>query len=485
MMLAYLKSRFASRVPEKDRVPFWQKVAYGAGNPVENLTVWMPMAVLTPVFNIGLGMNPATLGIILAIWRAYDAFADPVMGNISDNTRTRWGRRRPYIVIGAILTGLIMPFIWWVPHGLSENMLFAWLLIGGLCLYTSFTVWAMPYYSLQLEMTPDYNERTNVSAYRTFFGQFFGLLGGWILAIAALDVFSTTPGEPNLVNGMRYVGIIMGVLIIVLGVLPGLFTQERYYAAEASKQEKQQLWKSLKQTLTTRPFLMLVLIAATQIVGVGLVSTLGFYVNAYYVCGGDVTLATKVQGGITTALYVPGFLCIPICLWISNRFGKRMLLYFVMTLGVVGYLSVYLCMRPGMPWLQVIPALIISPVSVGLWMIVPSMQADVADYDEVNSHARREGSFSSIFSWTTKLAWTLNTGLSGFVLVWTGFNVDVGGEQPEKVLHNMLHCYALIPVACFLATMFFVSRYELTQQKMQEIRNLLEARRGTVTVAGI
>lgn len=479
-LISFLRKRFSSNVPEKDRVPFRQKLAYGAGNPVEHLAVWLPMGVLTPVFNIGLGMNPAAIGIILAIWRGYDALADPVMGNISDNTRTRWGRRRPFIVAGAILTGIIFPFIWWAPREASEEFLFAWLLIGGLMLYTAFTIWAMPYYSLQLEMTADYNERTNVSAYRAFFGKIFGIIGGWILALASLDMFSTTPGEPDLVNGMRYVGILMGLLIISLGVLPGVFTKERYYSAEAATQEKQKFWTSLKQTLKTKPFLILVLIAMTQIFGVGLVSTMGFYINTYYVCGGDVALAAKVQGVIQTALFIPGIILIPFCLWFSNRYGKRMLLYLVVGLAILGYLSIYIFMQPGHPWLQIIPALIISPVSVGLWMVVPSMQADVADLDELTSHARREGSFSSIFSWSSKMAWTVNTALSGFVLVWTGFDVENGAEQPPEVLQSMLHSYALIPVGFLIICLIAVSRYSLTHERMEEIRANLEARRGQI-----
>jgi GPH family glycoside/pentoside/hexuronide:cation symporter len=109
-----------SKVPEKDRVPFWQKVAYGLGGPVEGTANWIPQQNLTPVFNIAMGVNPIVLGIILMIWRIYDAVTDQIMGNISDNARTRWGRRRPFIVVGAILTGITMPLIWWMPTGLSN-----------------------------------------------------------------------------------------------------------------------------------------------------------------------------------------------------------------------------------------------------------------------------------------------------------------------------------------------------------------------------
>ncbi len=468
-------------MPPKDRVPFGQKLAYGAGNCVEQLTVWVPMSVFTPVFNIGLGMNPALLGLVMAVWRAFDAIIDPVMGNISDNTRTRWGRRRPYIVIGSILTGLIFPLMWWAPRGASGDFLFWWLLVGGILLYTAFTIWAMPYYSLQLEMTPDYNERTNVSAYRMFFTTIIGLVAGWVLALASSSHFADAAGNPDLVNGMRWISIGIGAAIIGVGILPGLFTKERYYAMEAAQQEKQNLFKSLKLTLSTRPFLTLIVVAITQIFGMGIVGTLGFYLNAYYICGGDVALAAKVGGVIQTAMILPGLLAIPFCSWFSAKYGKRKMLYLVTAFSIVGYLSCYLFFRPGHPWLQIVPALLKGVISVGLWMVLPSMLADIADFDEVRSHARREGSFSSVFSWSTKMAWTVNTALSGAILVWTGFHVEAGGEQPARVLHAMLHCYILLPVAALGICLFAISRYPLSKDKVAAIRKLLEDRRGSIT----
>lgn len=475
-----IKQRFASKCPEKDRVPVGEKAAYGIGNSVEALTVWLPLSVITPVFNIGLGMSPALIGIVLGIWRIWDAIADPIMGNISDNTRTRWGRRRPFIVVGAIATGLIFPIMWWAPIGSSDTFLFCWLMFSGFLLFSAFTVWAMPYYSLQLEMTPDYNERTNVSAYRSFFGSIFNLVGGWLLAIASMDVFADASGEPDLVNGMRFVCFIMAALIITIGVLPGIFVKERYYDAEAARQEPQKLLPSLKRTLSTRPFLILVLIAVTQILGMGLVGTLGFYLNLYYVCEGDLALAAKFQGVINTALFLPSLLAIPFCVWFSAKYGKRKLLYLITAMSISGFLATYIFYIPGKPWLMLIPALLKGTIATGLWMIVPSMQADIADHDELTSHARREGSFCSVFSWTTKVAWTVNMSLSGFILVATGFNVEREGGQPEAVLNNMLHVYIWVPITVLCISLFAINRYGLTRGKVAEIRQQLEARRGSI-----
>lgn len=475
-----MKTLFQSKVPAKDRVPFWQKVAYGLGGPVEGTAVWIPQQNLTPIFNIGLGMSPVLIGIILMIWRCWDAFADPIMGNFSDNARTRWGRRRPFIVLGAVLTGFTLPLMWWVPTGLSEWGLFAWLLGFGLVFYTCFTVWAMPYYSLQLEMTPDYDERTNITSYRAYAQQILALFAGWILACAALPIFGTLPnGDPDIANGMRYISIGLAVLTVILGSLPGLFVKERYYK-EGNHQPKQELLPSLKQTLSTRPFLWVVALVFMYTFGFGLVNALGFYVNAYDVCRGDVGLAAKIQGVKSTLLFAPNLIAIPVCTWISMRFGKKLLLYAIAICGIIGKLSIYLFYTPENPWLQLIPPLLLSPVNMGLWLIVPAMQADVADYDELVTGQRREGSFSAVFSWTTKVSATITSGVSGLILVWTGFNIDLGAAQTPATLGNLKTFYIWIPVAFLCFCIMAIRRYDLSRERMEAIRSELEARRGAI-----
>ncbi|MBC2593815.1 MFS transporter [Ruficoccus amylovorans] len=472
---------FRSKVSLQDRVPIGQKIAYGLGGPVEGAAIWIPSTYLTPVFNIGLGLNPGLLGLIVMIWRAWDAITDPVVGNISDNARTRWGRRRPFIVVGAVLTGVLLPVMWWAPRGMPEGMTFVWLLVAGLLFYTCFTLWSMPYYSLQLEMTPDYDERTSITSYRAFPQKILLLLNGWILAFVSMPVWGiNADGTPDIVNGMRYLSLILATCTILLGVLPGIFVKERYYAKESSKQEKQKLISGLKITLTTRPFILVLIIVITKTFGIGLVGTLGFYVNAYYVCEGNVKLAAMIMGVSGTLMFAPNLIAIPVCTWIATRYGKRFMLYLTAITGLVGYLSVYIFYTPSNPWLQIIPSILIGPLGIGLWLIVPAMQADVADYDELITGKRREGSFSAVFSLTTKVSSALCSGLGGVVLVWTGFDVELGMSQPDHVLVTMLNLYVIIPVVFLVLNIICIGYYTLTREKMAEIRQELEQRRGVI-----
>ncbi len=470
-----------SKVPEKDRVPFWQKLAYGLGGPVEGTAIWIPQANLMPVFNVALGMNPAVLGMILMLWRAWDGCADLVMGNLSDNARTPWGRRRPFIVLGAILTALFMPAIWWMPSTLGDSGKFFWLLLSGIVFYSCYTVWAMPYYSLQLEMTPDYNERTNVTAYRAFVQQLINLAAGWILAWAASPMFSRLPGgKADLANGMRYISLVLALVTLVFGVLPGLFVVERYYEKDARKQPREGLWAGLRQTLSTRPFLCIVAIVLTKTFGLGSVNALGFYINSYYVCRGDLVKATIISGMISSLLFAPNLLAIPFCTWLANRFGKQRLLYFTVGSAILGLLSMFICVTPAHPWWQLIPPLLIGPTGIGLWLVVPSMQADVADYDEpAHRPAARRQLFRRFLMDVQGLQRPdrrHRRGDGGLDRLRRQPRCGAGAERAtahEMVLHRR-------PSSFSGRLLVAIRFYDLNKARMQQIRLELEARRGSL-----
>ena len=119
-----------------DKVPFKSKLAYGLGGPVDILSVWVMVSIAYQVFNFELGMTFVQVATILMTLRLWDGIADPVMGWISDNTRTCWGRRRPYIFVGAILAGLTYPLIWWFPRELDQTEIMLWVIGTGIIFYT-------------------------------------------------------------------------------------------------------------------------------------------------------------------------------------------------------------------------------------------------------------------------------------------------------------------------------------------------------------
>ncbi|HEX2100184.1 MAG TPA: MFS transporter, partial [Candidatus Synoicihabitans sp.] len=179
---------------------FWEKTALGAGHLPLFLGYAAVNSFAVPVYQMTLQLDPALLALALAIPRFWDAMTDPAMGVISDNTHSRWGRRRPYIVIGAILQGLAFGLIWMVPGSWGQGATAAWLVVTLLLFYSCFTVYSVPLYSLTYEMTPDYQERTRVAAFSGFFDKSGEFVYQWIFPLTQLALFS------SVLMGVRTVG---------------------------------------------------------------------------------------------------------------------------------------------------------------------------------------------------------------------------------------------------------------------------------------
>lgn len=480
--MAMKKNKRSATVAPEDRVPVVQKICYGAGVSVSGFMNALPVNMFMPVFNIALGINPALLGIVLMVYRAWDAVTDAVMGNLSDNVRTPWGRRRPFIVVGAVLAGIMMPLFWQVSPHWSQPVMIAYIVVMGLLLYTCTTIWGMPYYSLGMELTPDYNERTRIMAVRSVFEKLMAIFSGWMLALASLEIFADpATGEPDLANGVRHISWLAGLIVIVLGMLPGLFVKERYYTKEASKQAKISLFKSLKMTLSNRPFLYLMVAYLLNFVGLLMTVSLGQYLCIYYVCGGDLQQAGIIQGLRGTLMFGAGILGIPLWAWVSQKIGKKHTLGVIILMGYARSALTQICYTPEHPYLMILPDLFMAAFGSALWMLVPSMVADIADYDELHTGERREGSYSSVSSWLLKLAGTLTVGLSGLILVKTGFDVtEYGNSQPPAVLQRMMNVHIFLPAVFWTVALVCLLRYSLTHQMMLDIRQKLETRRGKV-----
>jgi GPH family glycoside/pentoside/hexuronide:cation symporter len=280
---------------------------------------------------------------------------------------------------------------------------------------------------------------------------------------------------------MKHISWLLGLLLIVFGVLPGIFVKERYYNRDAVSQPKIKLMQGLKTTLTCKPFLAVMGVYLLQIIGSTMVSALGLYLNIYYVCQGDIQQAGIIEGLKSTAMLVPGILSIPLWAWISEKVGKQTALGMTIILGYVANTLIYFCFTPEHPYLQIIPSIFLSAFGSAIWMLVPSMQADIADYDELSTGERREGSFSSVSSWFFKLSITLTAGISGIILAGTGFDiVKYGNIQPPEVLQRMLSWYVFLPMVFWAGALILLMRYPLSRSEMAEIRKTLEARRGIV-----
>ncbi|MDT8342224.1 MAG: MFS transporter [Longimicrobiales bacterium] len=481
----------------EDRIPFPHKLFYGAGAFVNNLLA-AAIGGMTIVLNLGLGMNPALVGLLGALPRLTDALTDPLMGYISDHTRSRWGRRRPYLLVGAIAAGVIYALLWQLPGGRSESFYFWYFLSGSIVFYLAYTVFATPWVALGYELTPDYHERTRLMGVQNFIGQLPYMISPWFLWIMTNQAWF---GDQ--IEGAGVLAIAVGVTAIALGILPAVFLRERLAAAALPVAELsgraheapppprlsglvanlKDFGHGLKVTVSSRPFLKLCLATFLVFNGFILISSFQFYVIIYYVFGGDQLEGARYAGYAGTVGAVSTFLVIVLVTWLGTRIGKRRAFFVSTGVSMLGYALKWFCYNPEYPLLVILPAPLMAFGLGGLFTLMPSMVADVVDVDELSTHQRREGMFGSIFWWVVKLGMAAALAGGGYLLNATGFDVALQGAQGARTITLMRAFDAFIPAATSLIAIWAVAAYPITEARAHEVREELERRRGALPEA--
>lgn len=460
----------------RERLPLGTLLTVGSARLPLLIATQSPKDLCFQIYNVALGVSPAFIGAFLAVARIWDALTDPLMGHLSDRTRTRWGRRRPYLFVGAFALGLAFMMLWFVPRGLSAAGYAAYLAITGILFYTAVTVYAIPYGALIAEMTPAYHERTRLAACTTMIGAFAGVVVPWAYAFTQWDLWSDT------IEGIRVVAVVLGVGITIVALIPAVFVRERYYAIAVRNDEARERRVSgltaFKQVVANRPFQLLAAAAMFKIAGFNLVKSLGFYINVYYLFGGDTKSAAVMLGFYQIAWVASTLASVPLFAWLSGRIGKRKTVLLGLSIGIFGTSMKWFLYRPDLPWLQVIIAIFLGPGVAAFEMVVRSMLADVVDHDELQHGERREGVLSAGYGWAEKVGLSLATTVSGFVLVWIGFDQALGCGQNETTLLYMRVLYAVLPALGLAFAGCLIFRYPLDEARMSEIREKLEARRG-------
>ena len=457
-----------------DRVSFPRMIAYGLGGFTNNLLAAASGGMMI-VLNLGYGMNPALAGLLSAIPRFTDAATDPVMGYISDNTRSRWGRRRPYIFVGAILAGLSFAALWQLPRDAGEGMLFGIFLAGSLLFFLAYTMFATPWVALGYELTPDYHERTRLMGVQNFLSQSAYLIAPWFLWFMERDFFA------DVRDGAASLAVLVGIACIAVGVLPAILLRERFSSARQGAIRREswtarllgeltRFLRGFAQTLRNRPFLKLC--GATFLVfnGFQLIAAFQSYVIIYYIFAGNLQAAGYWIGLFGTIATVSTFAVVALAAWLGTVIGKRRAFFLCIGLSTLGYALKWFCYDPANPFLLLLPAPLIAFGLGSLFTLMPSMVADVCDLDELETGQRREGMYGSIFWWTVKLGMAAALAGGGYLLNFTGFDVSLEGNQTQSALLLMRVFDVFVPVMTSLLAIALVASYDLSESRVREIR---------------
>ncbi|MFC2186950.1 MFS transporter [Peijinzhouia sedimentorum] len=472
----------STEIKIKDKVPFGQKAAFGAGHLVNNL---LPGALGVFAFFLltAFGMDPFLAGLLGGLPRFFDAITDPIMGYISDNTKSRFGRRRPYIFMGAILSGILFAVLWQLNPENSQMFNFWYFLIFSMIYLIGNTMFSTPLIGLGYEMTFDYNERTRLMGFSQTVGQVAWMVVPWFWVIIA---------NPNLFEtqavGVRQLAIIVGAVCAILGVLPAIFCKEVDQSNLSNRddlslknllQNVKNLFRNMKLIVNNSSFARLC--GATFLVfnGFQMVASFSYFIIVFYMFRGDYGAAGSWPAWFSTISAVAtAFLIIPAITWMANKWGKKNAFIISTIISIVGYLLKWWGFNPENPWLIFMPIPLMVFGIGGLFTLMMSMTADVCDLDELNNGMpRKEGTFGAIYWWMVKLGQGLALVLGGLILKLIGFDQNAT-IQSADTLTNLRLADILVPAFTAGLAIIVMWKYDLNEEKAREIKLELERRRG-------
>ena len=480
-------------------VSFKEKLAFGTGEFTNRYGENGVNDIAMPVYNMILGVNPVLIGWMLMAMRVWDAITDPIMGYISDNCKSKFGRRKPFLLIGSILMAITYPMIWFASPDWTEQSKTVYFFCFSIIFFTSYTIYSVAYRALATEMTPGYEERTTVRIYSAFFNKIFMLMLPWIFPLTQMEQIKIGGATINLflvqltipvivefelpwadpISGIRFLAGVSSILILISGIICAKFPKERYHKV-AAKQERVNLISAFKSFRNDRQFLILHGIGLGLLCSILLVATFGLYVNIYYVWEGDKLAGSSYFAIMQNIMQVLGF----VMLFVISKFlisvEKRKLIFLSLCAALIGSAARWYTYNSDIPQLIFLDPFFFAPAYTIFWAIFLSMLGDYCDYDEFTHGQRREGLFSAISGWTIKAGSASALFITGFLLAWTHFNQDLGGSQPEGTLLKMRLLLTGLPILCLLVAMVLNAIYPLTKDRMAEIRSELESRRGTV-----
>lgn len=467
-------------------VPVGEKIAYGIGmlgNQMFPAAIGIFMVVLVK----GLGFPPWLWGVLFFVPRMLDAVTDPVMGFITDNTRSRWGRRRPYILLGAVIAGLSFVVMWQLheANGLAFN--FAFFLVMSLIFYLGLTIFATPYVALGYEMSSDFHERTRLMAVGQWIGQWAWVICPWFwVLIYDPDLY------PSAAAGSRNLSVWVGLGCMVLALVPAVFCRSVSTAhaenlhpltRENIQQNLTAFFRGFGEVFRCVPFRKLCLATFLVFNSFNTVAAFSFFIIVYHLFGADAGAAGTWPSWFGTCSALAScFLVIPVVTVVSHRLGKRNTFLLSQGVSMFGYAAFWWCFRADFPLLMLAPLPFFAFGIGSLFTLMTSMTADVCDLDELNTGSRREGTFGAIYWWMVKFGMAFAGGLSGLIMGLVGF-APYAAAQTQGAIDGIRLAYSVVPILGTALAIWVMWGYDLTEQRANEIRQKLEDRRGVSVFA--
>ena len=470
-----------------------ERLAYSMGGVANNyMSNMLPMLAL-PIFSIGLGVEAWKVGLALAVPRVWDAITDPIIGHLSDSCKSRLGRRRPFILAGAIATFATYSLLWVPSPSWGSDAIFWWFMVTSFLYYTATTVFAIPYIAIGYEIAADSVERAKLMTFRSVVSSIFGLGMPWIYAMCFWNWQAIT-GEGSWTS--RFASLVVRrdgaqleppgyqIVGVALGLFMGLAGICAFYCKEnptAVATQRNRFFHSFGLAQRNRPFIFLIGTLIFTMFGIFLVMPMATYVNIYHIFDGDQPKAATVLAQVGTVQALAGIALVPVAGFLIARFGAARLMKVFLTITALSFAIKYWTYTPENPWLQVIPLILWAFSWAGVMLAFNVMLGDVCDLDDLNTGERREGIYGAINQFLTKLVIALSTALSGVLLSWSGIVAGAAQQTPEAVWWLRIEFSILPFIIALIGGAAFIF-YPLSDRKANEVRAKLLQKNGEVPV---
>ena len=464
-----------------NKVSFGQKIAFGFGM-FANQMFPAVIGIFIVVLVQSLGFPGWMWGFVMIFPRLFDAITDPIMGFISDNTKSKWGRRRQYVFLGAIIMGFSFIVMWQLHKESTIDYNFTYFLLWSLLFYVGLTIFSVPYVAMGYEMSDDFHERTNIMAVAQFIGQWAWVIAPWFWVIMDDQNFFKSSEI-----AVRELAIWVGLVCMTFAMIPAIFikgksTLNEDYDSITFKNIIKSFYTifviNFGQAFKIKAFRKLCIATFLIFNAFNTVAAFTYFIIVFFLFNGVTgpdgawwwpTLFGSVGALVTT------FLVIPAVTILSNKVGKKKAFIVSQSVSIIGYIMLWFLFIPGKPHMFLLALPFFSFGIGGLFTLMMSMTADVIDLDELNTGKRREGVFGAIYWWMVKFGFGIAGGLSGVILSVIGWESG-GATQTEEALYGLRLFFSGLPILGTLLAIYVMRDYEITEEKAKEISAELAAR---------
>ncbi|MDR0643761.1 MAG: MFS transporter [Treponema sp.] len=396
------------------------------------------------------GLAAALAGAAVMVGKFWDAVTDPVMGYLSDRTQSRWGRRRPYLLFGAVPMFLTMWFFFTKPDYLSAHpvLITMWAAFALILLNTASTIINIPYSSLTPELTDDYHERTSLNGYR-FGCAVFGTIIGAAAVQPIVGLFA-----PDKKAGFTVVGLILGGIVAITTLLTFLGTKEMPPKKEDLPTKG--FFATYRQVFANKPYLILLFTYALHLCALTfLQGILVYYTKYIYHNEGLATPAMVI-------LLLTAMICIPISVLVSKKIGKKRTYQICFVVLAIACSAIFLLGHTlGQNFFLGI--MVFAGIGVGFSYVAPfAMVPDAVEYDAIRTGERKEGAYYGIWTFIAKVGQSLSVFLSGMILSLGGYVADA--VQSKNAVWAIRFIIGPIPALIFVGAIVLVQFYPLDEK---------------------